>query len=108
MGNNLGEFEQIVLLALIRLENDGYGVSVRDAIAERTGREADFGTVYSTLARLETKGLVTTHLGEPTPERGGRRKKHFTISAAGRDALVRSLRALRSMTRGLGQQLELR
>ena len=108
MGTHLGEFEQIVLLALIRLNDEGYGVSVRDAIAERTGRDADFATVYSTLSRLEEKGMVMSRLGDPTPERGGRRKKYFTISATGRAALVRSLRALRSMSRGLGQQLELR
>ncbi|MEO8619469.1 MAG: helix-turn-helix transcriptional regulator [bacterium] len=108
MANNLGEFEQIVLLALIRLGSDGYGVSVRDAIAERTGREADFGTVYTTLTRLEDKGFVTARLGDATPERGGRRKKHFAITGAGRTALVSSLRALRAMTRGLGTQLELR
>ena len=108
MAANLGEFEQIVLLALIRLDKDAYGVSVRDAIAERTGRDADFGTVYSTLTRLEEKGMVTSHLGDPTPERGGRRKKHFAIAPAGRQALVRSLSAIRAMTRGLGPRLEIR
>ncbi|MES2177521.1 MAG: helix-turn-helix transcriptional regulator [Gemmatimonadota bacterium] len=108
MADHLGEFEQIVLLALVRLGSDGYGISVRDAIAERTGREADFGTVYTTLTRLEQKGYVSSRLGEATPERGGRRKKYFIITASGRAALVAALRALRAMTRGLGQQLELR
>lgn len=103
---HLGEFEQLVLLALIRLGEDGYGVAVRDEIRRRTGRDADFGTVYSTLARLEDKGLVTSRLGDPTPERGGRRKKHFAISPAGRAALDRALKALRTMTRGLGPRLQ--
>lgn len=103
---HLGEFEQLVLLALIRLDRDGYGVSVRDEIARRTGRDTDFGTVYTTLARLEEKGFVTSRLGDPTPERGGRRKKLYAVSNAGRSALTRSLRAIRAMSRGLDQQLE--
>jgi PadR family transcriptional regulator, regulatory protein PadR len=107
VSTHLGEFEQLVLLALIRLDRDGYGVSVRDEIAARTGRDADFGTVYTTLARLEEKGFVTSRLGDATPERGGRRKKHFAISAAGRRALSRTLAALRTMSRGLGPRLEL-
>jgi DNA-binding PadR family transcriptional regulator len=107
MPTHLGEFEQLVLLALIRLGEDGYGVAVRDEIRQRTGRDTDFGTVYSTLARLEDKGLVTSRLGDPTPERGGRRKKHFTTSPAGRSALDRALQALRTMTRGLGPRLQL-
>ncbi len=107
MPTHLGEFEQLVLLALIRLGEDGYGVAVRDEIRRRTGRDADFGTVYTTLARLEEKGLVTSRLGDPTPERGGRRKKHFTISPAGRSALDRTIRALRTMTRGIGPRFQL-
>lgn len=107
MPAHLGEFEQLVLLALIRLDGDGYGVSVRDEIAKSTGRATDFGTVYTTLARLEEKGLVTSRLGDPTPERGGRRKKFFTIATGGRRALAHSLRAIRTMARGLGPQLEL-
>jgi PadR family transcriptional regulator PadR len=103
---HLGEFEQLVLLALIRLDRDGYGVSVRDEIARRTGRETDFGTVYTTLARLEEKGFVSSRLGDPTPERGGRRKKLYALSPTGRAALARSLRAIRAMSRGLGPQLE--
>jgi len=106
MAVHLGEFEQLVLLALIRLDRDGYGVSVREEIAARTGRSTDFGTVYTTLARLEQKGFVTSRLGDSTPERGGRRKKHFAISHAGRRALAHSLAAIRTMSRGLGSQLE--
>lgn len=97
----LGEFEQLVLLALIHLGNDAYGVTVRREIVRRTGQAASFGTVYATLARLEEKGLVTSRLGEATPERGGRRKKHFRILAPGRQALSASIRVLRTMTKGL-------
>ena len=103
----LGELEQLILIALLRLGEDSYGVTVRDEITRRTGRAMSFGTVYSTLARLEDKGLVSTRLGEPTPERGGRGKKHFVISSAGRKAVDASLRALRTMTRGLDARWEL-
>jgi PadR family transcriptional regulator PadR len=107
MSAYLGEFEQLVLLALARLGKDAYGVSVRDEIAERGGREADLGTVYSALTRLEEKGLINSRLGEPTPERGGRRKKHFEMTPAGKVALASSMQALRTMARGLGARLEL-
>lgn len=106
MTSTPGEFEQFVLLALIRLDGEGYGVAVRDEIARHTGRDPGFGTVYSTLARLQDKGLITSRLGDPTPERGGRRKKYFTISPAGRAALTGAIRDLRAMTRGLGPRLE--
>jgi DNA-binding PadR family transcriptional regulator len=101
VGSHLGELEQLVLLALVRLEGDAYGVAVQREIARRAGRATSFGTVYTTLARLEEKGLVASRLGEPTPERGGRRKKYFRLTAAGARALRASLRALRTMARGL-------
>ena len=102
----LGEFEQLVLLALVRLGEDAYGVAVQREIAERTGRVTSFATVYTALARLEAKGLVKAHLGEATPERGGRRKKFFTLHASGRRAVSASLRALRTMTGGLDASWE--
>lgn len=97
----LGEFEQLVLLALIRLGREGYGVTVRTELLDHAGREVSLGTVYKTLFRLEAKGLIAAHLGEPTPARGGRRKKHYVVSARGRSALQRSFAALRGMSRGL-------
>lgn len=103
---NLGELEQLVLLAIARLRDDAYGVTVRREIAARTRRDLSFGSVYTTLTRLEAKGLVASRLGQPTPERGGRRKKHYVISAAGRRALQRSLHAIRTMTRGIGASWE--
>ena len=107
MANGLGEFEQLVLLALVRLGAEAYGVSIRDEIEERTGRDVALGAVYTTLLRLEDKGLVATRLGEPTPQRGGRRKKFYRPLAAGRRELAASLDAIRSMTRGLTPGLEL-
>ncbi len=97
----LGEFEQLVLLALLRQAGDGYGISIADDISDRTGREVSIGAVYKALDRLETKGFVSSRVGDPTPERGGRRKKHFRLSTTGQRALRQSLAALRSMTDGL-------
>lgn len=89
-GDYLGEFEQIVLLALHRLGDDAYGMTVRRHIEERTGREVTIGAVYATLDRLERKGFVGTTMADPTPERGGRAKRFYRLEAAGVDALQRS------------------
>jgi PadR family transcriptional regulator len=102
----LGEFEQLVLLTLLRLGAAGYGVSVREELRLRARRSVSLGTVYKTLLRLEAKGLVTTHLGEPTPERGGRRKKYYGVTAAGRRALAHSLAAIRKLSQGLAAAWE--
>ena len=107
MAHGLGEFEQLVLLALMRLEPEAYGVAIRDEIEKRTGRSVALGAVYTTLLRLEDKRMVATRLGEPTPQRGGRRKKYYRPLAAGRRELAASLDALRSMTRGLKPGLEI-
>lgn len=106
MAQPLGEFEQLVLLALLRLGEEAYGVPVREEIAQRTGRSVSLGSVYSTLARLETKRLVRATLGAPTPERGGRRKKFYRMLPAGERALNHALAGLRQMTAGLRPQLE--
>lgn len=107
MAEFLGEFEQLVLLALVRLGPDAYGVTICDDIAERSGRAVSLGAVYKTLDRLETKGFVGTWLGDPTAERGGRRKKHFKVLAAGQRALKASLAALRRMTDGIESEIGL-
>jgi PadR family transcriptional regulator PadR len=101
VNHGLGEFEQFVLLALMRLGSEAYGVAIRDEIEQRTGRNVALGAVYTTLLRLEDKRFVGSRLGEPTPQRGGRRKKYYHPLAAGRRELAASLEALRSMTRGL-------
>lgn len=103
----LGEFEQLVLLALMRLEPEAYGVAIRDEIESRTGRSVALGAVYTTLLRLEDKRLVATRLGDPTPHRGGRRKKYYRPLAAGRRELAASLAAIRNMTHGLKPGFEL-
>jgi PadR family transcriptional regulator len=101
----LGPLEQIVLLALLRLGARAYGVTVRREILARTGRDVSIGAVYATLDRLESKGYVSSFLGEPTAERGGRAKKFFRVEASGRRALAESERAIRKMTLGLSTRL---
>jgi DNA-binding PadR family transcriptional regulator len=107
MGHTLGEFEQLILLALARLGDDAYGVTVQEEIARRAKRETSLGAVYKTLLRLEDKGLVESWAGAPSARRGGRRKKQYRIAPAGARELKRSLAALRGMTRGLSPHLEL-
>ena|SRR5271170_1601539 len=97
----LGEFEHLILLALLRLEDRAYGVSVRQEIELRTRREVSIGAVYATLDRLEAKGYVKSHRGEPTPERGGRSKRFFRVAAKGVAAVNRSQQAFQSMNEGL-------
>jgi DNA-binding PadR family transcriptional regulator len=99
--NYLGEFEHIVVLALLRLADQAYGVTVRQEIEARTGREISIGAIYATLGRLEAKGYVNSYLGDPTPERGGRSKRFFRVTAKGVAAVNRTHRALQSMTKGL-------
>ena len=98
----LGEFEHLIVLALLRLEDRAYGVTVRQEIEFRTKREVSIGAVYATLDRLEKKGYVRSHRGDPTPERGGRSKRFFRVTAKGVSAMNRSQSALQSMTEGLG------
>jgi len=98
----LGEFEQLVLLALLRLGPDAYGATIRREIESRTGRDLAISAVYVTLDRLEIKGLVRSRVGDPTPQRGGRRRKHVALLPAGRRALAQACRAFGQMTEGLG------
>jgi len=86
-GDYLGEFEQLVLLALVRLGTNAYGMTIRREIEERAGRSVSIGAVYTTLERLERKGYVGSREGEATPERGGRAKRYFQIEALGQRAL---------------------
>jgi DNA-binding PadR family transcriptional regulator len=97
----LGEFEQLVLLALLRLGPDAYGATIRREIEHRTGRTLAMSAVYVTLERLEGKGLIASRVGEPTAERGGRRRKHVALLPAGRRALARAYRTFRVMVDGL-------
>jgi PadR family transcriptional regulator len=102
MPKTLGEFEQSVLFALLELEKEeAYGVSIRRAIEARTGRTVSSGAIYTTLDRLRDQGLVTSWVGTPTHERGGRRKRLYSLEAAGAEALGESVRIFRSMSHGL-------
>lgn len=98
----LGEFEHIVVLALLRLADQAYGVTVRQEIELRANREVSIGAVYATLDRLEEKGYVKSRRGDPTPERGGRSKRFFRVTARGVAAVTRTQNALQSMSEGLG------
>lgn len=102
----LGEFEQIVLLALVRLRENAYGATVRREIEHRTGRSLSISAVYTALDRMEQKGLVSSRVGEPTAERGGRRKRYFELLPAGERALADSYRRFKGMVAGLEKQLE--
>ena len=106
MGRVLGEFEHLILLALVRLPDEAYGVTIKDEIEARTGRELYIGAVYTALARLEKNGYVVAEIGEPTAKRGGRRKKYYQLAAPGRDALRQSQLALRGMSEGIEAELD--
>ena len=93
----LGELEQLVLLAVVRLTDDAYAVSIRDEIEERTGIALGRGSVYVTLDRLNRKGYLTSTLSDPTPERGGKARRCFAITTAGRRALGAAERAIARM-----------
>lgn len=92
--SELGAFEQQVLLTILRLHPDGYGVSIRDELQARMGRNVSFGAVYATLERLQDKGLVARREGEATAARGGRAKGYFSLTVPGKHTLQASLQAL--------------
>jgi len=97
----LGEFEQIVMLALVRLGPDAYGATVTAEIETRGGRGVSVSAVHTTLERLEQKGLVKSRVGDPTPQRGGKRTRHFAVAALRMKALQASYRSIRNMADGL-------
>ncbi|WP_321475981.1 helix-turn-helix transcriptional regulator [uncultured Paludibaculum sp.] len=101
MPDYLGEFEQIVLLAVLRLGDSAYGVPIRQEIEERAGRKVTIGALYATLDRLEAKAYVTSWFSEPTPERGGRSKRYFRVLPTGVEALARSKDMLDNMWKGV-------
>jgi PadR family transcriptional regulator, regulatory protein PadR len=97
----LGEFEQVVLLAILRLDDSAYGATIRTEIARCTRREPAPGALYTTLDRLEEKGLVRSQMGDPTPERGGRAKRFFTVTKPGLTAVRSAQRSFQSLLKGL-------
>ena len=102
----LGEFEQAVLLAIAHVGPGAYGVPIRLEIEKRTGRTVAVGALYTALDRLEKKGLLRSEMSDPTPERGGRSRRHFWIRPAGATALRRSRQLLDRMWDGLGSDLK--
>lgn len=99
---DLGDMEHLVLLAILRLGSEAYGIPILDEVSARSGRRVSRATVYVALKRLEQKGLVGSRLGERTPERGGRAKRFFTLKPAG----LRALRESRAMFLGLWRDYE--
>ncbi len=97
----LGSLEHIVLLAVMRLGPNAYGVTVRREIESTTGRDLSIGAVYATLVRLESKGLISSYTGEPTAERGGRAKRYFRMTAQGEGAVRNTHEIILKMSAGL-------
>ena len=97
----LNQLEQYVLLCLIRLGDEAYGVPIHLEIEQRTSRSVSIATIYSALDRLEKEGLLISHLSSPLPERGGRAKRLFRLSAEGATALQRARRVHDSMWEGV-------
>lgn len=106
-GDHLGEFEQLVMLALVRLKDDAYGMRVRREIQSRIERSVSIGSVYATLDRLERKGYVVSSVGRPGERKKGRARKYFRLTPAGAKALLRRQEAIRRMTEGLSLRNEL-
>ena len=99
---SIGEFEVAVLLCVGLLGDDAYGVAVRGAVSKRLGRECSVGAVYTTLQRLENKGLVTSWTTDPTPVRGGRAKRRFALTAGGNRAIRQAQATAQRLWSGLG------
>jgi PadR family transcriptional regulator, regulatory protein PadR len=99
---NLGAFEELVLLALQHLDGEDYGVPVRQALEAATKRPVAIGAVTTTMERLEKKGYVSSRLGDPTPERGGRAKRYYKLEATGERALAAAAAARRQLRPALG------
>jgi len=100
-GDYLGNFDLMLMLALLRLGEDAYGVTIAQELEEQTGREVVVASVYATLERLQDRGLVTSRLGDATPERGGRAKRFFRITGSGIREVRDARRSLMNLWKGL-------
>lgn len=101
----LGEFEQLILFALLRLEENAYGVAIRQEIEKRTGRQVSAGAVYTALGRMESRGLVVSRVGDSAPGRAGRRRKYYRVEPMGAQVLQRCFEGMLEMARGVGPRL---
>ncbi len=106
MGYNLGEFEQLLLFALLRLGNDASGAAVMEEIESRASRPVSAGAIYTGFERLTQKGLVSSGFGPPSKRRGGKRRKLYRLERAGAEALRRSYKAIDQMAEGMASKLE--
>ena len=106
----LGDFEQLVLLGVLRLESEeaSYGAAIRQEIHARSGRDVSINAIYTTLDRLESKGLLRSWVGDPTPQRGGRRRKFYALRPTGLAALRQAYHAVTAMADGLQSRLEMK
>ncbi|MEQ9424873.1 MAG: helix-turn-helix transcriptional regulator [Cyclobacteriaceae bacterium] len=86
-GTNLGEFQEIVLLSILILDDEAYGFKIQKEIGERLKRDLSRGALHAALSRLEEKGFIDSHVGGATAERGGRRKRYYTLTNSGKEAL---------------------
>ncbi|HTV81924.1 MAG TPA: PadR family transcriptional regulator [Acidobacteriaceae bacterium] len=102
----LGELELMILLTVIHLGDDAYGVPISRELEQQRGREVAVGSVYASLERMEAKGLVTSSLGDPTQERGGKARRYFRITEAGLRQVAATRTVLEKMWRGLPQLKE--
>jgi len=102
----LGDFEQLVLLGVLRLDTEAYGAAIRQEIHARSGRDVSINAVYTTLDRLERKGFLRSWTGDPTPQRGGRRRKFYALRPGGLAALRQAYRIFTAMADGLQERLQ--
>jgi PadR family transcriptional regulator PadR len=99
----LGEFELMILLAILHLDDQAYGVPIARELERHRGREVSIGSVYAALERLETKGLIASSLGDPTPERGGKAKRYFRVNREGTRQVNETRRVLTSLWKQVPQ-----
>jgi DNA-binding PadR family transcriptional regulator len=108
MAATLGTLELTTLLTVARLGDDAYGLAVRHDLSERAGRDYSVGAIYTTLQRLEDKGLLTSRMSEPLPVRGGRSRRHFRVTGAGARAIRDAERQAASMWAGVGTRISMK
>ncbi|HTI38836.1 MAG TPA: helix-turn-helix transcriptional regulator [Vicinamibacterales bacterium] len=104
----LGDFEQLVLFGVLRLGDEAYGAAIRQEIHARSGRDVSINAVYTTLDRLEGKRLLRSWVGEPTAQRGGRRRKHYALTPVGTASLRRAYQAVLAMADGFERRLDVK